>query len=194
MPADVLGGAIVTGTGRDRLRARSSGRLAARWSATRLLGGAAPTAFAQNSTRSADQCPLPPEADVTQLAKTSKSAICVALAPQQFRRPGRNLCRDGPTVGRVGLERQPGKLSTTIRPEASREMIRVADQPQKSIPPPPRSMVGISFFFGSSATMASVVMSRPATEAAFCSAARTTLVGSMMPFLTMSTYSPLCAS
>ena len=38
-------------------------------------------------------------------------------------------------------------------------------------------------FFGFSATIASVVISRPATDAASCSAARTTLVGSMMPSL-----------
>ena len=41
---------------------------------------------------------------------------------------------------------------------------------QKSIPPP-GGMAGIgSFFFGNSATIASVVMSRPATEEAPCSA------------------------
>ena len=48
------------------------------------------------------------------------------------------------------------------------------------MPPPPG--IAWPFFCGSSATMASVVMSRPATDAAPCSAARTTLVGSMMPF------------
>src|SRR5260370_24526651 len=44
--------------------------------------------------------------------------------------------------------------------------------------------------FGSSATIASVVISRPATEAASCSAVRTTLVGSMMPFWIRLPYSP----
>jgi uncharacterized membrane-anchored protein len=38
-------------------------------------------------------------------------------------------------------------------------------------------------FFGASAIMASVVISRPATEAASCRAVRTTLAGSMMPIL-----------
>ena len=37
---------------------------------------------------------------------------------------------------------------------------------------------------GASATIASVVISRPATDAASCSAVRTTLVGSMMPTAT----------
>ena len=40
---------------------------------------------------------------------------------------------------------------------------------------------------GFSATIASVVTSRPAIEAAACSAKQTTLVGSMMPAFTMST-------
>ena len=55
--------------------------------------------------------------------------------------------------------------------------------PQKSIPPPPGiAGIGVSFF-GFSATIASVVTSRPATEAASWSAVRTTLAGSMTPWL-----------
>ena len=52
---------------------------------------------------------------------------------------------------------------------------------QKSIspiPPMPPGCIGAPFFSGLSATIASVVTSRPATEAACCSADRTTLVGS----------------
>jgi hypothetical protein len=48
-------------------------------------------------------------------------------------------------------------------------------------PPGPPGIAGLCFF-GSSATIASVVINRPAIEAASCSAVRTTLVGSMMPF------------
>jgi len=49
-------------------------------------------------------------------------------------------------------------------------------------------MAGIEgLSFGSSATIASVVTKRPATEAASCSAARTTLAGSTMPLSSMST-------
>ena len=51
----------------------------------------------------------------------------------------------------------------------------------------PKEMIGSSFF-GFSATMASVVTRMPATEAASCRAIRTTLVGSMMPDLSMSPY------
>ena len=62
--------------------------------------------------------------------------------------------------------------------------------PPGGMPPPPAP----AFFFGSSATMASVVIRRAATEAAFWIAARTTLVGSMMPFEIRLTYSPDCES
>src|SRR5215468_11196734 len=68
---------------------------------------------------------------------------------------------------------------------------------QKSIPPmPPPGGIGGGgvCFFGASATMASVVTNRPATDAASCSAARTTLAGSTMPLSTRSTYSSLWAS
>src|SRR4029077_12278814 len=66
---------------------------------------------------------------------------------------------------------------------------------QKSIPPipppgPPGGMAG-GCFFGTSATIASVVIRRPATELASCRAVRTTLVGSMMPFETILPYSPV---
>ena len=57
--------------------------------------------------------------------------------------------------------------------------------------PPPGGMAGIGVsFLGFSATMASVVIKRPAIDAPSCSAMRTTLVGSMMPFFTKSAYSP----
>ena len=45
------------------------------------------------------------------------------------------------------------------------------------------------FSSGFSATMASVVSSMPATEAAFCKAVRTTLAGSIIPALNRSSYS-----
>ena len=47
--------------------------------------------------------------------------------------------------------------------------------------------------FGASAIITSVVSSRPATEAAFCSARRVTLVGSRMPSSSMSPNSPVAA-
>ena len=51
----------------------------------------------------------------------------------------------------------------------------------------PPSPAGIGdFFSGFSAIIASVVISRLATEAASCSAVRTTFAGSMMPFVTRS--------
>ena len=48
---------------------------------------------------------------------------------------------------------------------------------------PPAGMAEEASFFGFSATIASVVTSRPATEAASCNAVRTTLAGSMTPWL-----------
>src|SRR5207302_2633230 len=53
---------------------------------------------------------------------------------------------------------------------------------------------GAPFFSGMSVTSASVVSRSPAMDAAFCTADRVTLVGSMMPALTISVYSPLAAS
>src|SRR5256714_4959028 len=47
--------------------------------------------------------------------------------------------------------------------------------------------------FGFSATIASMVRRSPATDAAFWSAVRTTLVGSMMPALIRSSYSSVAA-
>jgi hypothetical protein len=59
--------------------------------------------------------------------------------------------------------------------------------------PPPGAMAGPGVgFFGSSATMASVVIRSAATEAAFWIATRTTLVGSMMPLEIRLAYSPVC--
>jgi len=46
---------------------------------------------------------------------------------------------------------------------------------------------------GFSATTTSVVRNRPAIDAAFCSAERVTLAGSMMPAAIRSTYSPVAA-
>src|SRR5215469_9593539 len=58
------------------------------------------------------------------------------------------------------------------------------------MPPPGIAGVGDSFL-GSSATIASVVMRRPAIEDAPCNAWRTTLVGSMMPFFKVSEFAAL---
>jgi len=54
-------------------------------------------------------------------------------------------------------------------------------------------MAGAASFFGHSATVASVVIKSPATDAASCSAARTTLAEAMMPAWNMSTICSDCA-
>jgi hypothetical protein len=55
------------------------------------------------------------------------------------------------------------------------------------IPPMPPGIAGILSFLGASAIPASVVIIRPAMEAASCSAVRTTLAGSTIPASTIST-------
>ena len=59
--------------------------------------------------------------------------------------------------------------------------------------PPPPPPCGAGFFSGLSAMTTSVVRNRAAIDAAFCSAERVTLAGSMMPALIRSTYSPVAA-
>ena len=62
--------------------------------------------------------------------------------------------------------------------------------PMSGMPPPPPAEPSLA---GLSATMASVVISRPATEAASSSAVRTTFAGSITPNLNRSPYSSVCA-
>ena len=62
------------------------------------------------------------------------------------------------------------------------------------MPPPPGGMPAPVFFFGTSATIASVVIRSAAMDAAFWIATRTTLVGSMMPLEIRLPYSPVCES
>ncbi len=58
---------------------------------------------------------------------------------------------------------------------------------------PPAGRAGAASFFGFSATMAPVVISSPATDAASCRAERTTLAGQMTPLAYMSPHSPVWA-
>src|SRR6266511_3327601 len=59
--------------------------------------------------------------------------------------------------------------------------------------PPPPGIAGIYSFSFFSTTTHSVVRSSPAMDAAFCSAVRVTLVGSMTPAATRSSYSSVWA-
>src|SRR5438445_10422705 len=65
---------------------------------------------------------------------------------------------------------------------------RLAAQYIPPMPPPP-GIGGIFSFSFFSTTTHSVVRSSPAMDAAFCSAVRVTLVGSMTPAATRSSYS-----
>src|SRR5207237_4868210 len=88
----------------------------------------------------------------------------------------------------VKLHPHPGPL-----PQAGEGAGQGTGRDQKSMPPmppipppPPPPWPCASSFFVCSATLASVVIIRPAIEAAFCSAERVTLVGSRMPSSIMS--------
>jgi len=88
-------------------------------------------------------------------------------------------------VGRVRLEADPPADPVRV----SGQQRWPEPQPdQKSMPPmppmPPPGIAGADLSSGTSETVASVVMRRPATEAAFWSAVRTTLVGSITPAAT----------
>src|SRR3989454_12231605 len=69
---------------------------------------------------------------------------------------------------------------------------RLAAQYIPPMPPPP-GIGGIFSFSFFSTTTHSVVRSSPAMDAAFCSAVRVTLVGSMTPAATRSSYSSVWA-
>ena len=99
-----------------------------------------------------------------------------------------HLClRGGDCFGALRAPRNDHRANDTKKKaRAFRPGLAVFDRrfDQKSMPPPPGiGGAGGPFFGGASATIASVVIRRPAIDAAFCSAARTTLVGSMMPLV-----------
>jgi hypothetical protein len=71
-----------------------------------------------------------------------------------------------------------------FRPRSMQQSAAAARPAQNSMSPPGIAAPG--FFSGFSATIASVVISSPATDAASCSAVRTTFVGSMIPAFTKS--------
>src|SRR5205823_14592351 len=124
---------------------------------------------------------------------------------RRFRGDRRGCFRDfcgmyAPKAARPGMTseylptKNPGIAAGVLHFVNSRERLD-----QKSMPPmpPPGGMPPApapAFFFGNSATMASVVIRSAATEAAFWIATRTTLVGSMMPLVTRLPYSPVCES
>src|SRR5262249_18020359 len=96
--------------------------------------------------------------------------------------------RSGPTT------RRTGDVSRRVGPAgANNPATDVAGSPETNQRTAPTTLLA-----GSSSsifvTMTSVVSIRPAMLAAFSSADRVTLVGSRMPALIMSTYSPVLAS
>jgi hypothetical protein len=140
-------------------------------------------------------------------AQRSKVQPTRMIEPDVVPVAGRNGILDAATVewktpyGHSTCRRIDDLMDAWKKAGASGLLVLVTDRaPQKSMPPippmPPPAPPGMAepCFFGSSATIASVVISRPAIEAAPCRATRTTFVGSMMPFETKLPYSPVCAS
>jgi len=100
----------------------------------------------------------------------------------------------GHVAAALGTARKIG-LDVLLGPEENRRrdlMLALVVRGQKPMSPmpPPGALAGAGF----SATIASVVISNDATDAACWRAVRTTLVGSIMPDFTRSLNSPPCAS
>src|SRR5688572_3075040 len=110
-----------------------------------------------------------------------------------FARPGE---REALAPVRSTVRLFPREASGTAADER-RDCVRssgyISIPPMPPMPPPCPWPPIAGSSFGSSATIASVVRMRLATEAAFCSAVRATLVGSNTPICTRSPYSPDCA-
>src|SRR5437667_8635475 len=115
------------------------------------------------------------------------------------------LERLGKLTGRVGLQMQGHIACVHVRLLSSSDVnlrdyqaflcvlcLLVVAQYIPPMPPPP-GIGGIFSFSFFSATTHSVVRSSPAMDAAFCSAVRVTLVGSMTPAATRSSYSSVWA-
>src|SRR3954464_14953000 len=109
----------------------------------------------------------------------------MAIRPRRQRKSGR--------IGKILQQPESGTWSGPYlanpdvigqkegRPEAAFDRLfpAVPQKPMPPIPPmpPPPGIAGAAASFGSSATIASVVTRRPATEEASCRAVRTTLAG-----------------
>src|SRR5690606_28000074 len=90
---------------------------------------------------------------------------------------------DGREERTRGTDARDGKQKADLLAEAGLSRVRLSLD-QKSMPSAPWEWAPAHAplsSFGISATSASVVSMRPATDAAFCRAVRTTLVGSMTP-------------
>jgi len=114
-----------------------------------------------------------------QRKKPRRSGACLALAEQKPRNEASGRGARAQTVHTKYGE--PAQRSDEASVAVYMSMSPMPPMPP--IPPPPP--IGLSSF-GASATIASVVRMRPATDAAFCSAKRVTLVGSSTPISTMS--------
>jgi hypothetical protein len=114
------------------------------------------------------------------------------LAQKESRRPGRNLAHHYPQLDE---KRRPQRRRFSLTDLHRRRRAVPRDRPSQRIgaqsaryiiPPMSGMPAPARSFSGASATITSVVRMFFAIDAAFCSAERVTIVGSMMPTLTSS--------
>src|SRR3954464_6295528 len=112
-----------------------------------------------------------------------------------MRRRGRTDPRPGwlARIARRTPQGRPHRNETALAHVHRLRRIDARCQAQKSMSPPPPGMAGAEAFSGLSATTASVVRNKAAMDAAFCSADRVTLAGSMIPAVIRFLYSPVAA-
>jgi hypothetical protein len=115
-----------------------------------------------------------------QLQGNCLASLCCFFLQGVFKHRFLDLVFDGDRCGKFDLSSKSMRLH-----RCSCDLLQTYSGPPKSHhqkPIPPLDGISGACLFGRSATIASVVMSSPAIDAAPCSAARTTFVGSMITF------------
>ena len=124
-------------------------------------------------------CPMPRNEALVNIS----SQRLAARTPDEGERQATTARQNGPPVGVVrlfnSLSDDPA-IQVTTNPNSYRMLPST-----RAFSPPSKSSVRV--------TSTDVVNIKPAIEPAFCNALRTTLSGSMMPCLYISTYSPVLA-
>ena len=119
--------------------------------------------------------------------KTRQRRVAAARAIG-WRRPrrGSSRCVEPREISSEAVHRLAGAIESATRgfPRVALSLLNRADQYIPPMPPPGAASAGFSSFF--STTTHSVVRSKPAIDAAFWSAKRVTLVGSITPAFTRS--------
>jgi hypothetical protein len=96
-------------------------------------------------------------------------ALAPILTEPTWRKRADTLKRKAPPKRGFSLKLDPGLNLSGMTSHMPRGHMSMSPMPPMPPPPPPPGIIGLSSF-GSSATIASVVRMRAATDAAFCSA------------------------